>query len=224
MDIESNVKKIIGDEIGDKIVKNLKKNGKILSQKSEKEIYNIVYSLCNYIDSNNLTYDDIDNIDLNQIKNIWSGFLKNYRKKYQSNSYIENNKIIIDYRINGLGYYWVDLEKLFSIDSMIRMNDCGRVNYGNTTFELRETTNEESLSHVIVVYNIEKRLILQIKGKSSQLPPKKYWGLIYHFILNFPEEINGYSPTYKSETDFKITYLPFEEQNSIFLRHPKLIF
>jgi hypothetical protein len=222
MDIYKNVKIIIGDEIGSIIYDKIKKDcGNI----PEKEFYKIVYHTCNYIDSNkNLTYKNLKDLNLNEVNQLWLDFLNNYKEKYNPSEYVEKNKIIFDYRLNGLGYYWVDLEKLFCIDSMIRMKDCGRVNYGNTTFELRETTENKSLSHVIIVYNLEEKLILQIKGMSSKLPNKKYWHLIHKFLLNFPEEINGYSPTFKPETDFKIQYLPVEEQKLILLRHPKLIF
>lgn len=222
MSIEKNINIIVGDKIGLIIFDKIKKD---CGNLSEKELYKIVYHTCNYIDSNkHLTYDYINEINLNEISNIWVNFFTDYKQKYDSSEYIENNKIIFDYRIDGFGYYWVDLEKLFCIDSMIRMKDCGRVNYGNTTFELREVTDKGSLSHVIIVYNLEKKLILQIKGKSSKLPNKKYWGYIYKFLMEFPEEINGYSPTFKPETDFKIQYLPTEEQKFILLRHPKLIF
>lgn len=222
MNVEENVNIIVGNKLGPIIFDKIKKDcGDI----SEKEFYKVVYHTCNYIDSNkHLTYGNLNEINLNEISDIWVNFFTDYKQKYNSSEYIENNKIIFDYRINGFGYYWVDLEKLFCIDSMIRMKDCGRVNYGNTTFELRETTDKESLSHVIVVFNLEKKLILQIKGKSSKLPNKKYWEYVYKFLMEFPEEINGYSPTFKPETDFKIQYLTLEQQKSIHLRHPKLIF
>lgn len=222
MTIEGNIKKIIGEEIGNVIIKKLRMEIVDLEKIPEKTIYNMVYSLCNYVDSNNKI--SIYNVNFNEILNIWNAFLSEYKKNYNSFDYKETNKVIADYRINGIGYYWVDIKKLFCIDSMIRMKDCGRVNYGNTTFELRESTENESLSHVIIVFNLKDKLILQIKGKSSKLPEKKYWHLIYRFLLDFPEEINGYTPTFKPETDFKIQYLTLEEQKSIFLKHPKLIF
>lgn len=222
MTIEDNIKKIIGEEIGNVIIKKLREEIVDFEKIPEKTIYNMVYSLCNYVDSNNKI--SIYNVNFNEIFNIWDNFLTEHKKNYNSYDYKETNKVIADYRIGDIGYYWVDINKLFCIDSMIRMKDCGRVNYGNTTFELRESTENESLSHVIIVFNLKDKLILQIKGKSSKLPEKKYWHLIYRFLLDFPEEINGYTPTFKPETDFKIQYLTLEEQKSIFLKQPKLIF
>ena len=222
MAVEDNIKKIIGEEVGEIIINKLKEDFEDYKKIPEKKIYNIVYSLCNYVDSNcDITYNDMN---LKTIVDTWDTFLDEYKRNYKSTDYKETNKVIVDYRVNNIGFYWVDINKLFCIDSMIRMKDCGRVNYGNTTFELRETTENESLSHVIIVFNVKDNLILQIKGKSSKLPEKKYWNLIYKFLLDFPKEINGYTPTFKPETDFKIQYLPLENQKSIFLKHPKLIF
>ena len=225
MKLVKDITKIIGPKLASILIDKIKCDIQNYERVPEKNIHKIVYSICNYIDSNkDLSYENLKYFDLNEINSLWINFLNEYKKDFNPSTYVENNKILFDYRTNGLGYYWVDLEKLFCIDSMIRMKDCGRVNYGNTTFELRETTENKSLSHVIIVYNLEKKLILQIKGQSSKLPNKKYWDLIYRFLLEFPEEINGYSPTFKPETDFKIQYLPTEQQKSILLRHPKLIF
>lgn len=222
--ILSNIIKIIGYDLGNVIYDKLLNSNINLKDLPEKDIYNIVYATFNYIDSHKqLNYNHIQEINLNEIINIWETYLNEYKEQYKKRAYVETNKVILDYRMGGMGYYWVDLDKLFCIDSMIRMKDCGRVNYGNTTFELRETTNNESLSHVIIVYNLKDDLILQIKGQSNKLPNKKYWGFIYDFLLNYPKEINGYKPTYKPENDFKLEYLPTEKQKELMLKHPKLV-
>ena len=116
MKIEDNIKKIIGEKIGNIIIDRLNIDVTIFKRLSDKEIYKIVHSLCNYVDSNlDITYDDIMDINISEINTIWQSFLKNYKKNYNTSNYVEKNKIILDYRINGIGFYWVDLEKLFCI-------------------------------------------------------------------------------------------------------------
>ena len=117
-----------------------------------------------------MSYHKLDDINLSDIKNIWESFLNDYKKNYNTSNYIEKNKIILDYRINGIGFYWVDLEKLFCIESMVRMQDCGRVNYNHTTLELRQQFLNRNESHMIVVYDTITNNINQVKGKKSSKP------------------------------------------------------
>lgn len=223
MKIEKSIKKIIGDDIGNIIIDKLKTDIKDIKKMSDKTIINIVYSLCNYVDSNkDITYDNLENVNLNDITNIWNVFLNDYKNKHNTLNYIEKNKIIADYREDGIGYYWVDLEKLFCIESMVRMRDCGRVNYGRTTLELRQQLLDKNESHMIIVYNTLTNDINQIKGEKGSKPNKKYWGYFYKLLMESDFKINKYTPTYKPESDLKITDLPVNLQSSIYLKHPKL--
>jgi hypothetical protein len=220
MSIDKNINSLAGDILGPIIFDKIKKDcGDI----SEKETYKIVYKICNYIELNKgISYDDLKNINVNQIIDIWVSFLNDYKKNYNTSQYIEKNKIILDYRINGIGFYWVDLEKTFCIESMVRMQDCGRVNYGHTTLELRQQFLDRNESHMIVVYDTITNNINQIKGKKSSKPNKKYWEYFYKLLMDSDYKINQYIPTYKPESDLKIKELPHTLQSDIYLKHPKL--
>jgi hypothetical protein len=223
MEINDNIKKIIGEQIGNIIINRLNADINVFEKLSDKAIYKIIYSLCNYVDSNvDIIYDDIMDIHMSEINTIWESFLSDYKKNYNTSNYIEKNKIILDYRINGIGFYWVDLEKLFCIESMVRMQDCGRVNYGHTTLELRQQFLDRNESYMIVVYNTTTNDINQIKGKKSSKPNKKYWEYLYKLLIDSDYKINEYVPTYKPESDLKMSDLPLILQSTIYLKHPKL--
>ena len=223
MKIEDSIKKIIGEKIGNIIFEKLNVEMDSFEKIPDKTVYNIVYSLCNYIDSNkDMSYNDIKNIDINKITDMWGDFLNGYKKKFTTLNYKEKNKIILDYRINGVGFYWVDLEKLFCIESMVRMQDCGRVNYGHTTLELRQQFLDRNESYMIVVYDTTTNDINQIKGKKSSKPNKKYWEYLYKLLIDSDYKINEYTPTYKPESDLKMSDLPLILQSTIYLKHPKL--
>lgn len=223
MNINDNIKKIIGEQVGNIIINKLSIDINIFEKLSDTAIYKIIYSLCNYIDSNvDMTYDDIMDIRMSEINTIWESFLNDYKKNYNTSNYIEKNKIILDYRIDGIGFYWVDLEKLFCIESMVRMQDCGRVNYGHTTLELRQQFLNRNESHMIVVYDTITNNINQVKGKKSSKPNKKYWEWFYKLLMDTNYKINKYSPTYKSQSDLKINELSLLLQSTIYLKHPNL--
>jgi hypothetical protein len=220
---EKNAIKILGNDLANIIINKIKVDFLNLNYITEKRFNNIIYSIFNYIESNpSLSYSDIDSMDLKIIENVWDSYLQKYISNYTSTNFVETNKIIDDYRINGIGLYWVDLEKLFCIDSMIRMNDCGRVNYGHTTLELREQLDDSNESHMIIVYEIKTGNIRQVKGKSSQKPDSKYWKYFYKFLINTSYKINEYVPTYKSESDLNILDFPINIQKEIYLKHPTL--
>jgi hypothetical protein len=221
--IKKNAIKIIGNDLANIIIEKIKNNLIIIQNKKEKEINNIIYSVFNYIDSvENSNYNLINNLNLNNIEDIWKNYLNEYKAKYSTFQFKEKNKIILDYRKNGIGYYWVDLEKLFCIESMIRMEDCGRVNYGNTTLELREQTIDSNISHMIIVYEIESGNIRQVKGKSNQKPPKSIWIWFYNFLCDTDYKINKYIPTYKPENDLKLLDFDVNEKETIYLHQPNL--
>lgn len=215
MSTKKKIIEIVGNELGPIIFNKIKKE---CGELSLNETIKIVYNICNYIDSNKeLTYDNLKNIN-----KIWSDFLSNYKQNYDASNYIETNKIILDYRINDIGFYWIDLKKPFCIESMIRMKDCGRVKYNRTTLELREQSLESNKSHMIVVYNTITNDINQIKGRKSSKPNKKYWGWFYKFLMDTDYTINEYIPTYKHQSDLKISDLPITSQLDIYLKYPKL--
>jgi hypothetical protein len=220
---EKKIFKILGENIGGLIFEKMKVDIPNLNLLSSRDFHNLVYIISNYIDTNpELNYQSIDKINLNEVKKKWIKFLKNYKKNYNTLNYEEKNKVILDYRIKNIGFYWVDLEKTFCIESMIRMNDCGRVSYGHTTIELREQFESKNESHMIVVYETITGNIKQVKGKNGEYPPKIYWEQFYNFLTQSNYKINKYVPTYKPENDLKIKDLPDNLKSTIYMKYPKL--
>jgi hypothetical protein len=168
-------------------------------------------------------YSLLTNKLLSDIISEWNLYLQKYLKSYSSENYTEHNKIILDNRINGVGFYWVDLQKQFCIESMIRMQDCGRVGYGKTTLELREQLSDSNISHMIVVYEFGIGNIRQVKGRGNSKPNKEYWIHYYNLIINSDYFINEYVPTYKPENDLLISDLELNLQSSIYIKYPNLI-
>lgn len=167
-------------------------------------------------------YSILDGMNGEMLFETYRNYVTNYKKSYNTDNYIEHNKIIWDGRINGFGYYWIDLEKEFCIESMIRMQDCGRVNYGNTTLELREQKSNNNESHMIVVYEVKTGYIKQIKGKQNTKPKLKYWDYLYKLLMESDYTFNQYIPTYKPENDLLISDLQDSQQFTIYCKHPNL--
>ena len=105
---------------------------------------------------------------------------------------------------------------------MIRMQDCGRVNYGKTTLELREQTESSNISHMIIVYDYKSGNIHQVKGKRSLKPPISYWEWFYKFLMDTDYKINEYVPTYKADTDLTTSNFDSFQKTSIYNKHPNL--
>jgi hypothetical protein len=168
-------------------------------------------------------YNLLTNKTLDSISDEWNDYHTSYKNSYSTKNYIEKNKIILDNRINGNGFYWVDLEKEFCIESMIRMEDCGRVNCGNTTLELREQCIDYNVSHMVIVYNSKSGDIRQVKGKGNQKPEEHYWIYFYNFLINTDYKINKYIPTYKPEKDLLVSDLEKSLQISIYKKHTNLM-
>lgn len=219
-----------------KINKKIKSIQKVLGPYSNPHTYNFIESNKSYLKNHTLSsqlntignyvyllcdgnYSCLKNIEARILYDEYSNYVNNFKLTFKNSEYIEHNKIILDNRINGIGFYWVDLEKEFCLESMIRMEDCGRVNYGNTTLELRDHLNE---SHMIVVYEKNTGNIRQIKGKGNSKPENKYWNNLYELLIGSDYYFNEYIPTYKPENDLLITDLPLSSQLNIYSKHPNL--
>ena len=168
-------------------------------------------------------YTNLQNTNWESLYSEYCDFINDYKKNYTTENYTESNKIIWDGKVDGLGFYWVDLEKEFCVESMVRMNDCGRVNYGNTTLELREQTKTLNNSHMVVVYEISTGNIKQIKGKQNSKPNEIYREYLYELIMNTDYTFNKYVPTYKPENDLLISELSLNLRTHIYEKYPNLI-
>jgi len=167
-------------------------------------------------------YSKLIDIDPEQLLSTYDSFINNYKDKYTTDNYKEENKVILDHRVNGVGFYWVDLQREFSIESMVRLKHCGRANYGNTLLELREQVLGGNLSHLVIVYETRTGIIRQVKGKYNSKPVEKYYNLFYDFLINTDYKVTKYVPTYKPENDLKVEELPMTMQLNIYKKFPKL--
>jgi len=139
--------------------------------------------------------------------------------------YIEEDEIIIDFRKDGIGFYWVNLDTNYSPEECDRMGHCGRTNNSNNIFSLRETKpllNNHTLnkSHLTAAVGIEDKKLYQLKGPKNSKPKTEYHQFIIPFLLT--EYVEGFGSEYQSANDFKISDLTLEEVKSLYEQKPVL--
>lgn len=138
--------------------------------------------------------------------------------------------IIADFRENGQGFYWVDLNTHSSDQECKRMGHCGRTGYGNTIISLREdkpipggkfTLNQ---SHLTASVGNDGTLY-QLKGPKNSKPKDEYHNYITPLFYLQDEDgylITGFGSEYAAERDFKITDLPNESIVELYGNRPDL--
>jgi hypothetical protein len=217
---------IVGNKIGSILLDKIESDyGNAIKKHSDFTLRCITYGVANYIDNIlDCNWGILNTSTIQEIQKMWDNYIPNYCNNYSSKNYTELNTILLDSRINGLGYYWVDLERHYSIEMIARMGNCGRCNYEDTLIELREDTSHSNESHIAIVYNRSTGLIRQIKGKGEMVPSKIYWDEIYNFFMHAPYIINGYLPQWKEELDFKVEMFDHEKRHLIKSKVLKKIF
>ena len=141
-------------------------------------------------------------------------------------NYIENNQIIRDYRKDGIGFYWVDLQTNNAEEECRRMGHCGRTSSLNTIYSLRENRriNDKftiNKSHITAAIGKNNGIIYQMKGTKNSKPLEKYYPYILDFLMN-EKNITGFGSEYNSGDDFKITDLSKEEILKLYEVRPDL--
>lgn len=196
------IKKFFGDDYQIVVDKLLIENVS-LSRRSTKFVNELIYPIANWVDHlNNGDINSISGKTISEITNEFNQWFHEYRMRFNTKDYIEKNQIIFDYRKNGHGCYWIDHNSHYDLDMMIRMENCGRVNYGDTLIELREQTTDSNLSHVVIVMN-RKGVIFQIKGKSNEKPQKTHYPYIFDFLLKY-NPITKITTQFIPENDLKL--------------------
>ena len=138
--------------------------------------------------------------------------------------YKEEHPIIRDYRKDGIGFYWVDLETRYCDEESERMGHCGRTG-GNTLFSLRQykkLQNNHTLnsSHITAAIGSDGA-ILQMKGQKNSKPKEEYHPYILDLLFN-NENIKGFGYEYDSENDFKISDLTEEQIKELYQKRPDI--
>lgn len=190
------------DTYSDFILKKLEEDNISLSNRSNSFVSNIGYIISNYIDFvNNRSTDGLENLTFEDIKNLYQSWVEESRKTFTTKNYTETNDIIIDYRINNIGFYWVDLNTYYSSEMLFRMNNCARINSYQNILELREyTTDDYNYSRVAVAINKDGNLN-QIRGDNNLKADMIYRDYIYDLFLNYGK-ITGFKFLFTKESDF----------------------
>lgn len=141
--------------------------------------------------------------------------------------YIEENQIILDYRKDGEGYYWVDLGSTNCPDEAERMGHCAS-SRGNlySLRNFKKIENKHTLNRSYLTASIDgDGDLLQLKGAKNSKPPKEFHSLILP-LLYFKEDgeylINGFGYEYNSTNDFKISDLTEEEIKKLYTDRPEI--
>lgn len=216
--------RVIGQKNAEYVLKKVQESYPNIRKKSDQTLSEILYDVSNYVENcYNSDYIILDEKTIIDVQNLWVETISNYVLNYDSKNYIETNKILIDYRINGVGYYWVDLQTNYSIEMIARMNNCGRCNYGDNLIELREIdTNGTSYSHLVIVINNDEGVLYQIKGKETQIPDSRYSDQIFDLLMLDELTIKEYKPQFKPDKDFKLNGLNKHQLDQLKIKRPGL--
>jgi hypothetical protein len=216
--------KIFGDFLIDVIIEKIKNEDKYdLKTKSDESLRKLLFPVASYIDNFcNSDYSILNNHTLNEIHKLWEPLVDEFKLNFTTKNYIEKNKIIIDRRVNGQGFYWIDHEKCFSLEMAIMMGSCERIDVNDTIIELREILDGNLYFGVAIALDKEKNIIRQIKGIRNEMPDQKYWDLIFDFLYNSDYTNLIYVPQFQPHNDFKVSFFSKDKQNTLKTKHPNL--
>ena len=158
----------------------------------------IIFKLISLIDYNNTFFQQINIIDIN---------------------YNEENEVLRDYREDGVGFYWVNLETNNSPEECERMGHCGRTNSNNTIYSLRETKRLNpkytlNKSHLTAAVGNDN-VLYQMKGPKNSKPQEKFYPYIIDLLLN-DDSIQSFGSEYDSASDFNLVDLSEEQIKKIY--------
>jgi hypothetical protein len=140
-------------------------------------------------------------------------------------NYEEENEIVLDYRVDGFGYYWVDLNTRTCGEEKDRMGHCASTGSGDTLFSLRENiklNDKFSLnkSHLTASIGYDGT-IYQLKGPNNSKPNQKYYKYIFDLLLNGENpSIKYIGSEYDSENDFSLEDLNTEQVKKLYNEKP----
>lgn len=143
--------------------------------------------------------------------------------------YVEDHEVIIDFRKNGIGFYWVDLATKNCPEEGERMGHCA--SSSGQLYSLREYKplgvgkNTLNKSHLTMSLSKDGK-ILQLKGPKNSKPPQSLHEyiipLLYYRGENGHYLVNGFGYEYDSEHDFKLSDLGKSEIVKLYSLRPSL--
>ena len=135
--------------------------------------------------------------------------------------YKETNKVILDFRKDGVGLYWADLATSYCPDEADRMGHCAKSSGNLYTLRSYKKIGEgHTLNDSHLTTSVKNGKILQMKGKSNSKPKEQYHSYIIPFLLS--DLVDGFGYEYDSDNDFKISDLPDEQIISLYEQKPEL--
>lgn len=141
-------------------------------------------------------------------------------------NYVEEDEILLDYRDEGIGFYWVNLNTNTSDEECDRMGHCGRTSSDNTIYSFREVKrfNEKYIinkSHLTAAIGNRDGIVYQMKGPKNSKPQEKFYPYIIDLLLK-DEHIKGFGSEYNSNDDFSFGDLPEDKIKEIYSQKPIL--
>ena len=148
-------------------------------------------------------------------------------------NYIENAPILIDFRKDGEGYYWADLNVKNSPEECERMGHCGRSSFGYL-YSLRSDKKlpggkyKLNRSHLTAAIGGTDGILYQLKGQKNSKPKEEYHKYILPLFYAESDSgegdylIQGFGTEYAAQQDFKLTDLPDQTIRELYRNRPEL--
>jgi hypothetical protein len=135
----------------------------------------------------------------------------------KSENYQEKHEIVIDYRVDGVGFYWAHLNASTSEEEKIRMGHCGS-KYGTTLFSLRKIHPNGDGESYVTLARTPEGIVSEVHGKRNSKPKQIYRQYIIDFLLNKKYPVKGLTlhGVYKPEDNFQLEDLTPEELKMLF--------
>lgn len=184
------------------------------------------------LNGNKSSLDDLTILEIMSKSQEWHNSLGiaegeiNYKEPH-------THDVILDFRKDGEGYYWVSLNTKNSSQECERMGHCGRSSYGYL-YSLRSdkklpggkyTLNRSHLTASIGTDGI----LYQLKGPKNSKPKEEFHDYIqelFYVLGGGGEEedylIQGFGSEYASQQDFKLTDLPDQTIRELYNNRPEL--
>jgi hypothetical protein len=192
-----------------------------LKNKSSKFVMDLANTILNYVDfiyGGNISV--IENKSVIEIQKEYSEWVINNKNVNTTLKNLKEEHIIFDYRINDVGYYWVDLETNYSSKMMFDMNNCGRVGTKQNLMVLKNKKNINEVTKCVAIVISDDHYIIQIKGNGNS-KPLNFYNYIFDFLINY-NPILGFRLVFKPEDDFTKFDLTQEDITSLKLKKPHL--
>lgn len=200
-----------------------------LHLKSFREQFN---SIKDYIvvelDGKKSSLDNLNYMEIYDISKQWHDKLKVGGGEI---NYLEpkDHTVIIDFRKDGEGYYWVALNTKNSDEECKRMGHCGRSSRGylyslRSDKKLRGEKYKVNKSHLTASIGTD-RVLYQLKGPKNSKPKEEYHEYILP-LFSYEDDgdylIDGFGTEYASQQDFKLEDLPIETLKELYQDRPEL--